>query len=161
MENSFELNENVPRIVVEYSTSIVRLAYTYVKNLSDAEDIAQDVFLVYMRKLPKFISLEHEKSWLMRVAVNKCKDCLNSYWKKRIVPISEDLSYMPNDDSALLQTVLELDEKYRITVYLFYFDDYSIKEIAALLKARPSTVGTWLERGRKLIKNKLGVDFYE
>lgn len=160
MGYSYELDENIRRIVKKYSTDIVRLAFTYVKNLPDAEDIAQDVFFVYIKNSPEFNDGSHEKAWLMRVAINKCKDHLRSYWKKCIVPMPDDLSYIPKEDLTLLQTVLELDERYRLPIYLYYFDDYSIKEIAAILNINYSTVGTRLERGRNIIKNKLG-DYYE
>lgn len=160
MGYSYELNERIQSIINKYSKTIVRLAFTYVNNISDAEDIAQDVFLTYIQKLPEFNNDGHEKAWLIRVTINKCKDYLKSSWKKRIVPLSDDLSYIPQEDFLLLQTVFELDEKYRLPIYLYYFDDYSIKEIAVFLNINSSTIGTQLERGRNIIKNRLG-DYYE
>lgn len=145
----------------EYGTGAVRLAFTFVRNIADAEDIAQDAFLAFIEKAPPFQDEDHEKAWLIRVVMNKCKDFLKSGWKKHTVPMPDDLAYMPSDNRMLLQTVLDLDEKYRLPVYLFYFDDLSIKETAAILGASPSTIGTRLERGRNLIRQKLGEDIHE
>lgn len=161
LDVSFELDERIQKIVEIYGTSIVRIAFTFVKNLSDAEDIAQDVFLSYVQKSPVLNDEGHEKAWLIRVAINKCKDYLKSAWKKHVIPLPDDLSYLPSEDLMLLKTVLELDEKYRLPIYLYYFDDFSIKEIAKMLNTNPSTIGTRLERGRRIMKNKLGDDYYE
>ena len=160
MGYSYEPAEKIQSIIERHSATIIRLAFTYVKNISDAEDIAQDVFLAYIQKPTEFSNDGHEKAWLMRVTINKCKDYLKSGWKKQTVPIPDDLSYIPQEDFLLLQTVFGLEEKYRLPIYLFYFDSYSIKEIAALLNINASTIGTRLERGRNIIKNKLG-DYYE
>ncbi len=161
LDVSLELDEKIQKAVQNHSAGIVRVAFAFVKNLSDAEDIAQDVFLTYMQKCPAFSGEEHEKAWLFRVAVNKSKDFLKSCWKKRVVPLTDDLSYMPREDFMLLKTVLELNEKYRLPIYLYYFHDLSIKEIAYMLRTNPSTVGTRLERGRRIMKDKLGDDYYE
>ncbi len=147
--------------MLQYGAGIVRLAFSFVKNVSDAEDIAQDAFLTWLEKAPPFQDEGHEKAWLARVAVNKCRDFLRSGWKRRTVPLADDLSYMPPEDRMLLHTVLELDEKYRLPVYLFYFHGCSIRETADILRVPPSTVGTRLDRGRKLIRDQLGEDFYE
>lgn len=153
-----EIGQNMERVVASYSTDIVRFAFAYVKNLAEAEDIAQDVFLVYLQKAPAFKDCGHEKAWLMRVTVNKCKDYLKSSRYRRTVQMPDDLSYMPKEEGELLQTVLELDERYKTPVYLHYFAGYSIKQIAGMLRINPSTVGTRLARGRRIIKDRLGDD---
>ena len=160
MADELGLNEKIHRVVNKYSPNIVRVAFTFVKNISDAEDIAQDVFLAYFQKAPAFHDEEHEKAWLCRVAINKAKDYLKSSWKKRVEPLREDLSYIPSQDFTLLRTVLDLEEIYRLPIYLYYFNDFSIREIAGMLRINASTVGTRLDRGRKIIKQKLG-DCYE
>jgi len=141
-------DKRIQNAVRAYALGLVRLAFAYFKNVPDAEDIVQDVFLAYMLKAPKFDSGEHEKAWLIRVTANKCKDYLKSVWRRKRAP-------MPEEHAALLQAVMALDEKYRLPVYLHYFDDLSIKDIAKLLKANASTVGTRLERGRKALKDSL------
>lgn len=154
-----EQEEIIERIVNEYSTSIIRVVFTYVKNMEDAQDIAQEVFLAYMLNMPRFELPVQEKAWLMKTAINKSKNHLKSWWRKRTTVIPDDLSYMPEESSILLQTVMNLQEKYRLPIYLFYFEDYSMKEIAEQLKVSVSTVGTWLDRGRKNLKEKIGEDY--
>lgn len=161
MNNSLDLNENISNAVSRYSNSIIRVAFTYVKNIADAEDIAQDTFLAVLNKKPVFESGEHEKAWLIRVAINKSKNLLKTSWLKNRKQLTEDLSYLPEEESDILYLVLELDKKYRIPIHLYYYEGYSINEIAEILNAKPSTVGTWLERGRKVLKEKLGGFNYE
>jgi len=161
MELSAEANDAISIIVHTYSTSVLRFAYSYVKNRPDAEDIAQDVFITYMQKAPQFDHELKRKAWLMSVTSNKCKDYLKSSWKKRTTSLPDNLGYMPKESSALLIYVLNLDEKYRIPIHLFYYEGYSIDEIAVITGNKPATVGTWLARGRMLLKTMIGDDFCE
>jgi len=150
------LNENVQNAVLKYSHSITIIAFNYVKNTAVAEDISQDVFLTYLQKLPKFESDEHEKAWLIRIAINKSKNYLKAGWFKSRNQLPDNLSYLPKEESELLNAVIELNERYRLPIHLFYYEGYSIQEIAYILKAKPATVGTWLARGRGLLKCKIG-----
>ena len=156
MNNSLELNEHIKDIVHRYSITVLKVAFSYLKNTADTEDIAQEVFLAYMDKRPSIESEEHLKAWLIRVTINKCKNYLKSGWFKSINPIPDNLSYMPKEDNELLNAVLSLDVKYRIPIHLFYYENYSINEIADILKARPATIGTRLARGRKILKDMIG-----
>jgi RNA polymerase sigma factor (sigma-70 family) len=154
---SNEVSIRVHDAIKRYSSSIIQIAYSYTKNLPDAEDIAQDVFLALLTKNPLLTSDEHEKAWLIRVAINKCKDCLKSPEKRLHSPLTERLGYTPQEPNDLRQMVMALDVRFRIPLHLFYFERYSIKEIAAMMRKRPSTVNTWLIRGRNQLKEILGV----
>lgn len=154
-------SQELKTLVHDYRDSILRLAYAYLKNHHDAEDVAQDVFVAFLRSHPSFPHDGAKKSWLMTVTANKCRNILTSAWKKRSVPLTEDLSYLQEEDLNVLSFVLALDEHYRIPIHLYYYEGYSIEEIAKIIGANPSTVGTRLARGRKLLKNKLGEDYYE
>ncbi|SET14269.1 RNA polymerase sigma factor [Paenibacillus sp. NFR01] len=156
MYNSSELNESVRRALDLYSQSLIKVAFAYLKNIADAEEVAQDVFLTYLQKRPVFESSEHEKAWLIRTTINKSKNMLKAGWFKSRNPVPEDLSYLPSEESEVLQAVLSLDKKYRIPIHLHYYEGYSIQEIAELLNAKPATVGTWLARGRLLLKETIG-----
>lgn len=156
---SSESDEAVSLIVQTYSASVLRFAYSYVKNHSDAEDIAQDVFITYIQKAPHFDHELKRKAWIMSVTCNKCKDYLKSGWKKRTTSLPDNLGFMPTEKSALLIYVLNLDEKYRIPIHLFYYEGYSIEEIAIITGNKPATVGTWLSRGRMLLKTMIGDDY--
>jgi len=146
----------VQQAIAQYAGSIIRLAFSYVKNMADAEDIAQDVFVAYWRAQPAFESREHEKAWLFRVAINKSKNAVKAGWFKSRNMLPKSLSYLPKEQSDVLLAVLALPKKYRLPIHLHYYEGYSIAEIAELLSSKPATVGTRLSRGRSLLKTKLG-----
>lgn len=156
MYNSFELNESVRRALDRYSQSLIKIAFAYLKNLADAEEVAQEVFLAYLQKRPAFENDEHEKAWLIRTTINKSKNMLKTGWFRSRNPVPDNLSYLPREENEVLQAVLALDKKYRIPIHLHYYEGYSIQEIADILQAKPATVGTWLARGRLLLKEKIG-----
>lgn len=146
---------DLEQAIREYGHRVQSLAFVYLKNRFDAEDVSQEVFLTYLRKAPRFISAQKEKSWLMTVTANRCRDLLRSKHREEL-PLTEDLSYIPPQESEVLQAVLELDEKYRVAIHLHYYEGYSLKEIAALMRVRTGTVGSWLCRGREILKQRLG-----
>ncbi len=153
-----ELNNEIRNAVSTYSAGLVRLAFTYTKNVQDAEDIVQDVFFTYLEKAPRFADDAHEKAWLIRVTANKCKDTLRKS-KYAPLPLNEDILSVPPEEHTLLSAVLELEDKYRLPLHLHYYEGYSIAEIARILQANPATVGSRLQRGRALLKNRLGGEF--
>lgn len=155
MDYSFGTNEYIQQVLEKYSTMLIKLAYTYLKNIADAEDVTQDVFVSLMRREKGFNSEDHEKAWLLRVTINKCKNQLKSAQNRLNVPLDDDISYLPEEKSEVLHIVTDLPEKYRTVIHLYYYEEYSINEIAELLAKRPATIGTWLARGRNLLKNKL------
>ncbi len=155
----FGTDEYINNILSRYTQTLVRLSYTYVKNICDAEDIAQDVFVALLRQKQPFESDEHEKAWLIRTTINKSKNYLKSGWVQRTVPMEEDIPAEGDDgSSALLEAVLSLPEKYRTAIHLHYYDGYTINEIASIMKKKSATVGTWLARGRELLRKKLEED---
>ena len=120
------------------------------------------------RRKPAFTDNNHEKAWLLRTAVNKCKNHLKSGWVSKTVPLEDNLSdsALQTEDSglddtkrAVLEAVNSLPEKYRTVIHLFYYSGLSIQEIAAAKHISSATVGTQLARGRELLKKKLGDDF--
>lgn len=160
-ENGTVSDEYIRYILETYSASIIRLCYTYVKNQEDAEDIAQDVFLELMRRGQPFEDAEYEKAWLMRTAVNKCKNLLKSSRVKRTVPLEDEYTDNEsnpennNEDNSVRDAVLKLPEKYRTVIHLYYFSEMSIKEIAVVTGVNTATVGTRLARGREQLKKIL------
>lgn len=151
-----------------YSTMIIRLCYSYVKNMHDAEDMAQDVFCELIRRNPEFESSEHEKAWLLKTAANKCRNHLRSGWVSKTVPLEDNMSAaeLSEEDSGLddtkrlvFETVMSLPEKYRTVIHMFYYMGLSINEIAEIKHLSAATVGTQLSRGRAILKKKLGGEF--
>ena len=156
MNKPSELNGSLQDAVANYSKSIARAAFTYLKNAADAEDITQEVFLALLEKQPHFESEEHLKAWLLRVAINKSKNALKSGWFTRT---QDNTSFSCGESAGSASNrgcVLSLDEKYRIPIHLFYYEGYSIEEIGKILRLNPATVGTRLARGRALLKKMIG-----
>ena len=160
MLNTMHACNNLESAIKEYGRKVQSLAFVYLKNRYDAEDVAQEVFLTYYRKAPKFLNPQLEKAWLMKVTVNKCKSLLRAKYREEL-PLTEDISYLPPEENAVMEAVLALDEKYRLPVHLHYYEGYSLEEIAKILHVRPGTVGSWLNRGREKLKQALKEDYFE
>ena len=149
------------RLVQTYSDLILRLAYTYLKSTHDAEDICQNIFLKLLTGGMVFDSPEHEKAWILRTAANACKDALRAAHRRCVglEAVAEAAAPEP-PDSAVLDAVMALPEKYREAVYLYY-EGYSVREVAALLGRSEAAVSAHLSRGRKSLRQTLGGEFYE
>lgn len=145
------------RLVNTYSDLILRLSYTYLKSTQDGEDICQTVLLKLLAGDEAFDSREHEKAWVIRTAINACKDELRSF-RRRAVPLEEapEAAAPEPPRSDVLDAVMELPEKYREAIYLFYYEGYSAKEIAALTGRTEAAVSAHLSRGRKKLRELLG-----
>ena len=148
----------VERVVNTYADTLQKLAFTYLHSVADAEDVAQDVFMKLLMKKPHFQDREHEKAWLIRVTINACKDRLRRA-ERGVLPIEEALAVEEKGgDSELLNEVMMLPEKYRTVIHLHYYEGYSVREIAALLRRPVGTVATHLTRGRQQLKRQLEGD---
>lgn len=156
MNDSCELHEAAQRAVKAHLPRLVRAAYAVLGNMADAEDVAQDTFVSYLQQPGPIADPEREKAWLLRVCINKSRNVLKSGWRRKTRPLDEQLAVMPPEDAGVLEAVLSLEEKYRLPLHLFYYENYAISEIAALLRLPVGTVGTRLDRGRKQLKEKLG-----
>ncbi len=141
-----------------YKDMVYRTALAAVGNFEDAEDILQEVFLKYFKTHPVFESTEHEKAWFLRVTINESKNLLRSAWRRRRADV-DVASLAPVTEagtSHVLEAVLSLPEKYRIAIYLHYFEDHSIKEIAEITGNSEAAVAQHLTRGRKRLEKQLG-----
>lgn len=145
--------------VEQHQDMVYRIALHYFGNPYDAEDIVQETFLRLYAQEKTFESEDHLHRWLMRVAVNLCKDALKSPWRKQRADL-DALTVKPVFDRVeqreLYQEVMALPEKYRTVLNLYYYEELSTKEIAELLSLRQTTVTTRLSRGRGLLKDRLG-----
>ena len=129
------------------------MALNYTKHVPDAEDIVQDVFLALLRYEKPFESEDHIRYWLIRVTVNQCKKWHRSPWRKHI-PFEEYAAGLPasQENRQVLEAVMALPRKYRMPIYLYYYEQYSTGEIAEILKLPKGTVCTHLSRGREMLK---------
>ncbi|MDR0324940.1 MAG: RNA polymerase sigma factor [Oscillospiraceae bacterium] len=144
----------IEEIFGRHHKTVYRVCMLYLKNPADAEDMTQNVFLNLLDKKPSFQSGEHEKAWLVRVAVNACKNDLRSFRRKN-VPLPPTLAAPETETGETLALVLALPGKYKMPLYLHYFEGYSAVEIAKMLKTREATVRSWLMRGRNLLRMEL------
>ncbi len=142
----------------KYADRVFAAAFSICRNQADSDDIVQDTFIKYYSKDIDYIDESHIKAWLLRVAINKAKDITSSFWKKNKVTwedYMDELEFEEPSDSSLFEAVMKLPDKYRIVIHLFYYEEYSVQEIAKMLKSREGTVKSQLNRGRKLLKNVL------
>ena len=148
-------NAEIERVVNEYATMLLRVAYSQLNNRTEAEDAVQEVLLQYMEKAPVFQSEEHEKAWLLRVTINHCKNHLASAWFRKRADLDEGIPALDNEELEVVSAVAALPAKYRAVVHLYYFEGYSTKEIAEILHSRPNTVSSRLSRARALLAKAL------
>lgn len=144
-------HETFERAARSYGDMLYRVAFHAVGNRADAEDVVQTALLRLYEHRDTFESEEHLKHWLLRVAVNESRKLLRTFWRRRVVALDEEWDAPAPDDGGrreLLSAVMALDPKYRVAVYLYYYEGYSVKETAALMRAKESTVQTWLQRAR-------------
>lgn len=164
MANSLlRTDKEIVEIYGRHKWTMYRLCFTYMKNPADTEDMVQDTFYQLIRKGPPFESEEHEKAWLIRTAANLCKNALRHWWRKR--RSLENYGVLQKKDSAgmsdTLGAVMELPEKYKTVVYLYYYEGYNSVEIAGILGKPGSTVRNHLQEARRALREKLGGDFDE
>ena len=141
-----------------YYRSVYNTALCCCKNPCDADDVAQDVFLALYLRGDIFESEKQLRSWLLRCAYNKSIDIIRSHWHKFSVPLENGYSDLSCDDkyaSELLETVMSLGKKYRAVLYLYYYEEYSVGEIADILRISEAAVRTRMQRGRGRLKKIL------
>lgn len=148
--------ENIELLFQKYKHDVYRLAVSYTKSRQDAEDICQNVFLKLMKQ-PQ-IDPGKEKHWLMQVTANECRSLLRSHWWRTTVPMEDNLVTAPPETSAVAEGLMKLNPKYRVTLYLYYYEGFSTGEIAKLLKISQSAVTSRLDRGRRDLKRIIEED---
>ena len=152
------MRQTVPVLVERWGDSLFRAAFAICRNPQDAEDVVQETLLAYYRSDKEFDSDEHIRAWLIRVALNKAKNATVCFWRRNrrsLEDYMDSLTFEADSDRELLDAVLRLPERYRIALHLFYYEDYSIKEIAALLKLSEGAVKSRLSRARGMLRRQL------
>ena len=157
-------HEKFTQLVQRYIDTVFRIALNYTKNPTDAEDIVQNVFLKLYAEKKEFQSDEHIRNWLLRVVVNEGKKYVRSPWRDTS-SYEEYISSVPfpsPEHRELFAAVMALPKKFRLPIYLHYYEDYSTREIADILRIPHGTVCTNLSRGRALLREQLQeVESYE
>lgn len=157
-------NAQLEYLINAYADTVLRLSYSYLKNLQDAQDVSQTVFIKLFTAKKSFKNKEHEKAFILRVTANVCKDILKSSWKNRTCDMEHCSEIVaPNDktDNSILWAVNQLDDKYRTVIYLHYYEGYKANEIGKIIGVPTPTIHTRLVRGREKLKKILGGESYE
>ncbi|URZ04466.1 ECF RNA polymerase sigma factor SigW (plasmid) [Clostridium felsineum] len=158
-EISVGRNEIISQDLDQYGNMLLRLAYSYMKNIYDAEDVVQEVFVQLLKNIDIFESDSYKRNWLICVARNICKNKLKSAWFKKCIELEEVPCYDRYKDGNVLDSVMNLPLKYREIIYLYYYEEYTTVEISDLINKKESTVRSLLSRGRKLLKKKLKEEY--
>ncbi|MGM0884857.1 MAG: sigma-70 family RNA polymerase sigma factor [Bacillota bacterium] len=152
----FYTDDYISELIQSYSDMVLRIAFTYLKSSADAQDVCQEVFIKIVKQQKTFKHAEHEKAWIIRVTINRCKDMIRGPWKRLFSPLGDaDIPIKDEQNKEVVAYVMELPQKYRIVIYLYYFESYSTAEIAQLLGKKESTVRTQLKRARELLKTNM------
>lgn len=159
---------NVLKCYQLHRDTVYKLAFSYCKDKNQAEDVFQEVFYKYMVRHPSFKTPEHEKAWFIRTTINACKDMLKSKWTRDVLQLEDwdQQNIFPSRQydafDELRDAILNLPEKYRVPIHLYYYEEYSVREIARMLHRKESAIQTQLQRGREKIKQTLeGSDKHE
>ena len=156
------MKPSVEILIEKYRNNLYVMAFSVCKNTQDAEDVVQDTFIQYWSQKKEFESEQHIRAWLIRVAINKAKNKNNTFFRRNALPLEDYmqmLAFESEESSGLFEAVMNLPEKYRIVIHLFYYEDYSVNEIAIILKLTQNNVKTRLSRGRGLLRNTLKEDW--
>ena len=143
----------------QYGPAVYRLSFARTGSRADAEDVMQEVFVRLLKVRPDFADQEHAKAWLLRVAANCANDLFRAPWRRREEPLSETLSAPEGPEpGGVVEAVLALPPKYRTAVHLYYYEDLSVAEIAAILGKSEGAIKSRLFRARALLREWMKED---
>ncbi len=168
---AFEIEDKedlIDEIMNKYGQEVLQLVYSYVNNKEVAEDLTQDIFVKCYKSLHTYKGNSNLKTWLWRIAINHCKDYLKSWYNKKVIVTEDDFTYMGSQKESVEQTVIQNAEdreltsavmnlpiKYREVIYLFYYEELSIKEIAIVIEVKENMIKTRLKKAKELLKKGL------
>ena len=156
-EEREKLSQNIEEIYERHVNMIYQVSFAYMKNKADTEDIVEDVFVKLLKTKVTFQSYEHEKAWLLRTAINLCKNSLK-HWQRKNADIDDYKNLQgenPFKANEIFKTVMELPDKYKEVIYLHYYEGYTSAEIAQILRRNQSTIRNHLQEARKILKEVL------
>lgn len=149
LRNKESINLKAENSLKTHGNSILRISYSYLHNMNDAEDVLQDTLIQLIKNAPNFENVSHEKAWLMRVAINLSKNKIKYQKKRETSELDDNLIGEENSDLAFVwEAVNDLSIKYREIIHLYYHEGYSTTQIAKLLQKNEATVRSLLHRGR-------------
>jgi len=150
------------RLVETYSDQLLRVAYSLLNSVPDAQDVCQEALLKRLDRTGSFESQEHERAWLIRVTINLCKNLRRSPWRTRTVgldTVAEQPAFQPQE-GGVLEEIQRLPAKYREVLVLYYYMGYDSNEIAEMLGIRADAVRARMSRARQKLRLGLEVQGY-
>ena len=155
-------NDRISAVLQKYSNLVFRICFIYLGSRPEVEDVFQEVFFKLFQKKTSFASEDHEKAWLIRVTINQCKDVVKGFWWKRIDLVENiELPLPDSGERDVLLGVLSLPQKYKDVVYLYYYQEYTVPQIAKLIQRSENTVYSQLHRARELLRQRLEGEGHE
>lgn len=167
MDSSIHMSADMDYLISEYGDSLLRMAFLYLRDEHLAQDAVQDTMLKVFMNYSEFNGEASEKTWIMRIAINVCKDYLRKAWRKHIdayaalerIPAPDNID--STIDDTLIKQVMQLPSKYKEVILLFYYQGMKISEIAETLHIPDRTVSTRLKRARDRLKANLKGWYYD
>ncbi len=139
-----------------YKTMLFRIAFSYLRNRHDCEDIIQEAFIKLCYHAPSFDSTDDEKRWVIRITINLCKNHLRVFWNRNRSDIEELKDFVSEEnDQSVLSEILNLPVKYKTTLILHYIEGYKVSELSKIFRISESAIKMRLKRGRELLKLEL------
>ena len=156
-------DNEITEIYERQKNTIYRVCFSFLKNKADTEDAVQETFFRLITKSHAFESVDHEKAWLIRTATNVCKDTLRNWWRKRenLDDYENIHSYETVENDNVIDAIMNLREKYKTVVYLYYYEGYNSVEIAKILNKPQSTIRNYLHEARNILREKIGGEINE
>jgi len=164
-----EVATDYESVIARYKDMVYGIALSHTRNRSDAEDVFQEVFLVYHKKQPRFESSERQKAWLIVTTINCARQITTSSWQKKVVLIREQLEdrdaneqirFRTDEQDTVFLALQELPARYKTVLYLHYFEDLSVTQISKTLGIEVGTVKVQLFRGRALMRERLKGEYF-
>ncbi|MBE6839602.1 MAG: sigma-70 family RNA polymerase sigma factor [Ruminococcus sp.] len=154
-----EINDGFSEVYERNVDSVYRICLMHLRIVCDAEDATQAVFMKYLKNPRTFSDCEHEKAWFIVAARNHCRDMLRCWWRAKrsdICEVADKTVSFDTEEDILLEKLMALPPKYKEVLYLYYYEEYSVKEISELIGRNESTIRTQLSVGRERLKIELG-----
>lgn len=160
------MDKELERLMNSYGDDVLRIAYIYLKDKYLAEDVFQEVFIKIYKNFSKFGEKSSEKTWIMSITMNTCRDILRNSWFKKVFMLNDTDttslvdSYVDIDDKVidkiqyekLLNEVMNLPHKYKEPILLYYYEELSTADISKILEVPEGTIRNRLFRARKILK---------
>ena len=152
--SALRTDEEITRVYNKYVDTVYRVCFMMLKSASEAEDAVQNVFVKYINSGGNLETDEHIKAWLIVTAKNECKNMLKHWFRSKRTDFDEiaEPSYETEENSGVMEKVMSLDEKYRVPIYLYYYEGYSTAEISEMIGINHSTLRTYMAKGREKLK---------